>query len=70
MFKKIMGGKKKSKKSSKNNISKKPIKKDNYYYFEDYPEFKPNLSPREMFLLGSFGGTYWREIKSKFYKKN
>ena len=37
------------------------------YVFSDYPEFKPNLSPREMFLMGSFGGTYWRPIKSKFY---
>ena len=31
-------------------------------------EFRPNLSPREMFTLGSFGGTYWRPIKSKFFK--
>ncbi len=69
MFKKIMGGKKKSKKSNKKTSSKEPIKKDNCYYFEDYPEFKPNLSPREIFFLGSFGGTYWREIKSKFFKK-
>lgn len=27
-------------------------------------EFKPNLSPKEMFQLGSFGGTYWRPIYS------
>lgn len=45
----------------------KPIKKNGHIYFEDYPEFQPNLSPREMFKLGSFGGTYWRPIKSKFY---
>lgn len=32
--------------------------------FADHPEFTPNLTPREMFRLGSFGGTYWREIKS------
>jgi hypothetical protein len=32
-------------------------------------EFKPNLSPREMFKLGSFGGTYWRPIKSKFFDR-
>ena len=37
--------------------------------FEDYPDFKPNLTPREIFKLGSFGGTYWRPIKSKFYIK-
>ena len=33
--------------------------------FDDYPEFRPNLTPREMFGMGSFGGTYWRPISSK-----
>jgi hypothetical protein len=47
---------------------KKCIKKNGTLYFSDYPEFKPNLSPRDIFKLGSFGGTYWRPIKSKFYK--
>ena len=46
----------------------KPIKKNGYYYFKDYPEFTPNISPEEMFRYGSFGGTYWRPIKSKFFK--
>lgn len=32
--------------------------------FADYPDFTPNLSPREIFLRGSFGGTYWRPIYS------
>ena len=32
--------------------------------FNDYPDFKPNLTPQEIFQLGSFGGTYWREIYS------
>lgn len=27
-------------------------------------EFKPNLTPRKIFKLGSFGGTYWRPIYS------
>jgi hypothetical protein len=30
--------------------------------------FKPNLTPRQIFIMGSFGGTYWRPIKSKFCK--
>jgi len=38
--------------------------------FKDYPEFTPNLSPREIFKLGSFGGTYWRPIHSKVTNKN
>jgi hypothetical protein len=32
--------------------------------FHDYPEFQPNLTPSEIFRLGSFGGTYWRPIYS------
>jgi len=32
--------------------------------FPDYPEFTPNLTPRQIFTLGSFGGTYWRPIFS------
>ena len=47
----------------------KPKKVKGIYIFKDYPEFTPNLSPREIFKLGSFGGTYWRPIKSKFFKK-
>ena len=43
--------------------------------FHDYPEFRPNLTPSEIFKLGSFGGTYWRPIlssvtKSKHEKKH
>ena len=40
--------------------------------FKDYPDFKPNLTPYDIFKLGSFGGTYWRPIYSqvtgKYYK--
>eukprot|EP00639_Heterosigma_akashiwo_P035806 CAMPEP_0194719076 /NCGR_PEP_ID=MMETSP0296-20130528/10558_1 /TAXON_ID=39354 /ORGANISM="Heterosigma akashiwo, Strain CCMP2393" /LENGTH=278 /DNA_ID=CAMNT_0039620643 /DNA_START=80 /DNA_END=912 /DNA_ORIENTATION=- len=32
--------------------------------FPDYPDFKPNLTPKEIMQLGSFGGTYWRPIQS------
>ena len=45
-----------------------PVLKNGKYHFSDFPEFTPNLSPRDMFKMGSFGGTYWRPIKSKFYK--
>ena len=38
-------------------------------HFRDYPEFKPNLTPRDIFKLGSFGGTYWRPIYSKVTNK-
>jgi hypothetical protein len=36
----------------------------------DYPEFKPNLTPYEIFNRGSFGGTYWRPIYSEVVSKN
>lgn len=32
--------------------------------FPDFPEFRPNVSPRKMFRGGAFGGTYWRPIRS------
>ena len=32
-------------------------------------QFKPNLTPKKMFELGSFGGTYWRPIYSSITKK-
>ena len=32
--------------------------------FPDAPDFRPNLTPREIFQMGSFGGTYWRPIYS------
>ena len=43
-------------KKSKKNIEKK----ESYKIL-----FKPNLNPRQIFSLGSFGGTYWRDIKHK-----
>lgn len=32
--------------------------------FDDYPEFRPNLTPRQVIEAGSFGGTYFRPIYS------
>ena len=53
--------------------SKTPTIKPKVIEFKDHPEFKPNLTPRQMFQVGSFGGTYWRPIEScithKKYKK-
>lgn len=40
------------------------------FIFVDAPDFRPNLSPREIFKAGSFGGTYYRPIYSKITKKN
>ena len=39
------------------------------YTFSDYPKFRPNLSPQEIFELGVFGGTYWRPIESQITGK-
>lgn len=30
--------------------------------FKDYPEFTPDLTPKQVFQLGAFGGTYFRDI--------
>ena len=38
--------------------------------FQDWPDFRPNLTPREIFMEGSFGGTYWKPIFSKVISKN
>ena len=48
----------------------KPKKVNGEIVFKDFPTFRPNLTPREMFQLGSFGGTYWRPIQSSVTKKN
>ncbi len=37
--------------------------------FDDHPEFRPNLTPEEVLNMGSFGGTYFRPIRSKVTKK-
>jgi hypothetical protein len=37
---------------------------DGHFVFPDFPEFKPNLSPKQVLQSGSFGGTYFRDISS------
>lgn len=68
----LKGGGNKNKTRSKNKKPKRNNK--NELIFEDvidkYPQFKPNLSPEEIFRLGSFGGTYFRPIKSSIVNKN
>jgi hypothetical protein len=44
--------------------------KDGTLKFADHPDFKPNLAPFQVLQLGSFGGTYWRPIRSAVTEKN
>lgn len=44
--------------------------KNGELHFDDFPEFRPNLTPQEIFERGSFGGTYWRPIYSSVTGKN
>ena len=37
--------------------------------FEDFPDFQPNLTPKQILQLGSFGGTYFRPIYSSVTKQ-
>lgn len=41
----------------------------NEIIFADFPDFRPNLTPREIFQLGAFGGGYYRNIYSTVTKK-
>ena len=57
-------------KIKRNNKTIKFRRKQGRLFFSDYPEFVPNLTPRQMFQMGSFGGTYWRPIYSQIMKKS
>jgi hypothetical protein len=41
-----------------------------YYKFPDHEDFRPNMSPKEMFAAGIFGGTYFRPIHSGVTNRN
>ena len=64
---KVGSNKKKRTRKNSKKTNKAPKKVSGKIHFKDYPEFRPNLTPRQIFKLGSFGGTYWRPIKSKFF---
>lgn len=44
-------------------------RKDRTLIFTDFPDFRPNVTPAEMFRAGVFGGTYFRPIRSAVTKK-
>ncbi|XP_064629781.1 uncharacterized protein LOC135488821 isoform X2 [Lineus longissimus] len=46
-------------------VAKSPKRNDKgELVFEGYPDFQPNMTPKEVLQTGSFGGTYFRPIKS------
>lgn len=55
---------KKSHKPKSKDSYTKHKRKDGALYFSDYPSFRPNLTPRQILKMGSFGGTYFRPIHS------
>lgn len=56
--------------SKTKNVKVKPIKKFNQIHFSDHPDFRPNLSPKQILQNGSFGGTYFRPIYSQVVEKH
>jgi len=43
--------------------------KKGHLKFPDYPDFRPNKTPKEVMQAGSFGGGYFRNIKSGVTKE-
>ncbi|GAA5891447.1 hypothetical protein JCM6882_004474 [Rhodosporidiobolus microsporus] len=43
--------------------SRDPLTRE--FTFEDFPDFKPNMSPEEILRQGSFDGGYFRAVRSK-----
>ena len=56
--------------SKQSKVRVKPIKRANHIHFSDHPDFRPNLSPKDVLQMGSFGGTYYRPIHSTVVNKN
>ena len=56
--------------ATKKNVVEPKRNKDGVFIFEDAPTFRPNMSPKEVIQAGSFGGTYFRPIKSGVTKKS
>lgn len=59
-----------TKKANKVRKNKTVKKRNGSLFFSDFPDFRPNLTPQEMFRLGSFGGTYWRPIYSRVTRQH